>query len=145
MWMGCSKQESLSETPEPALFEREFPVTEVASDYVATQRSELFEIVPVQDIAETKLDSGIINQSQTFAAFNACTPQSCKILVEELATEQVYELTGPFLSWRPISDQVWLTDEILGFDQWSNPHYGTHYEIDFVQEKIIFVSVIAAQ
>ena len=140
---GCSAQADLIGTATPVQFQRGISVTESTDDYFATQQAADLEIVEVSDVTASELKAGVANPSQTLTAYNWCTEQSCRILVEELGTHQIYELAGPFLSWRPISDPLWLNDDILAFDQWSNPHYGIHYEVDFGQRKIIFVSEIA--
>jgi hypothetical protein len=125
-------------------FQRGFAVTESVDGYIATQQAADFEIVAVSDVAAAELETGVGNPGRTLIAYNRCYEQPCRILVEELETHQFYELTGPFLSWRPISDPLWLNDDVLAFDQWANPSYGVHYEIDFKQRKTTFVSEIVA-
>jgi len=88
------------------------------------------------------------NQGNTWKAFTACIPMLenptlChdKLFVEGTQFSQVYELqTTCFLGWRPFSSLVWLTDDILVFDQWANPHFGHHYAVDMRQGKLVIAS-----
>lgn len=85
-------------------------------------------------------ESSTVNQEMTFQAFFACD-QGCRVLVEELATGQTHELQAPsFAPWRPSSDPVWVTNDILVFDQWMQPHHGVHYAVDVRARKLILAS-----
>src|SRR5574341_2091629 len=79
--VACVEQSSLSETATPAQFQREFAVTEGVSEDFATQLSEQLEIVLVSDIPASGLENGVVNPSQTLAAFDWCDEHSCRILV----------------------------------------------------------------
>lgn len=127
-------------TATPMPFDRGFEVTEVPFGIPADWSQ--IEFVPNPDIDRQLLVDAVFNLDQSLALYNPCTPGPCRIVFEETATNQLYELTGPFLPWRPISRQVWLNNDIVGFDIWSNPHYGFHYEIDFTHREVIYISNI---
>lgn len=93
----------------------------------------------------TEQEGVVINQQKTFQAFFACNPD-CKIFIEDLKTNQIYQLEAPsFLPTRPFSELAWVTSDILVFDQWMQPHYGVHYAVDIAEGKLILASPFTDQ
>jgi len=106
------------------------------------------------EIIEVSVDSNLeteniaVNQDGTYRAFTICDPTLCqdenccqeRILIENLQTGHIYEIQGLPLPWRPFSDLVWATNDILVFDRWSQPHYGIHYAVDIRQRELILAS-----
>lgn len=81
-----------------------------------------------------------VNQPAMLAAFTWCTENECYLVIVDRQTDEATRLLGPFLDWRPFSDLQWVNDEILAFDQWSNPTYGSHYEIDALRQEIVILT-----
>jgi hypothetical protein len=136
IFAGCYRQESPSlPTATPAEFQRDFPVLE-GPDLTPTLAEHL-EIVSVPSMPSSGQEDTAINPNRTFQAYTFCDEQSCKLIIEELGDDQFYELRGPFLTWRPFSGLTWLNNDILAFDQWSNPHYGIHYQINFLERRLV--------
>ncbi len=88
------------------------------------------------------------NQRRSWKAFTVCVPMpeqsaQCqdKLYVEDIQASQTYEIqTTCFLPWRPFSSFVWLTDDILVFDQWATPHFGHHYAVDMREGRLVLAS-----
>jgi hypothetical protein len=139
---GCAEESTPLRTTTPIAYQRDFPVTESPfdSDFFA-QIAEQLEIVEVSYNQFDRQENVVLNPSQTYRAFTVCDEQ-CGIYVEQSEDNRLYELRGPFLPWRPFSGLTWLNDNILAFDQWSNPDYGIHYQINFTEGKIESVSAI---
>lgn len=86
-----------------------------------------------------------VNQQGTLRAFSLCE-RDCEIFIEDLETNRTYQLEAPsFLSTRPFSDLVWIANDILIFDQWTQPHYGVHYAVDVVNRELILASPFTDQ
>jgi len=92
--------------------------------------------IPVEiKVVEVTMDPNIVrenvtaNQSRTFKAFTTYE-ESFNIFVEDTVEGVTMEIQGFPSPWRPFSDLVWITDDILVFDRWANPHYGVHYTIN---------------
>lgn len=98
-----------------------------------------FKIVPVSVESGLRREN-IINQNKTFQAFSTCDEAACRIFYEELNTGQTYEIQGLPLPHRPFSDLIWVTNEILVFDRWSQPHYGIHYAVDVSEQRLLLAS-----
>lgn len=110
-------------------------------------------------MVEVSLDPGLERENTTespggtFRAFTVCDPTFCssenccqgRILIEDTQTSQVYEIQGLPLRWRPFSDLVWITDDILVFDRWSNPDYGIHYAVNVRDKQLLLASPFPAQ
>ena len=108
---------------------------------------------------EVSLDLGLKrenvteNPSRTFQAFTVCDPTLCssgdccqeRILAEDIKTNRIYEIQGLPLRWRPFSDLVWITDDILIFDRWSNPDYGIHYAVNVREKRLLLASPFPRQ
>ena len=85
------------------------------------------------------------NQAETLRAF--CIYEFAqneysryRIFAEELQTGTTYEIQGLPLQWREFTDLVWVTNNILVFDRWSQPHYGVHYAVDVQEKKLLLAS-----
>lgn len=140
---GCTSRRTMSVTPTPTLaeFRRDFSILEGSGELMGTQLAEQFQIVNISDIPESAQTNPVINPANSYSAFTWCE-QTCRIVIEKVETKQLYELEGPFLGWRPFSDLQWLSNEIIAFDQWSNPDHGIHYEINFDEQSITYISII---
>lgn len=99
-----------------------------------------FKIAQISVDPDLKRENIVINQDKTFQAFSTCDEAACRIFFEELSTGQVYEIQGLPLSYRPFSDLVWISSDILVFDRWSQPHYGIHYAVDVNKKKLLLAS-----
>jgi hypothetical protein len=143
MLIGCQAQEDRSPaTATPVEYQRDFQVLEAELDEdFATQIAEQLEFVQVASLPLSEQQDVVVNPEQDTRAFIVSDGQD-RLFIEELETNQLYELQGPLLSWRPISGLTWLNNDVLAFDQWSNPHHGVHYEINIRERKLILVSII---
>jgi hypothetical protein len=84
----------------------------------------------------------ITNTNETFRALTACNSELCqdRIFIERLDTGQTFEfLFSARLNWRPITHMRWLDNDILVFDQWSQPHYGFAFAIDVREQELLLV------
>jgi len=97
-----------------------------------------FQVVAVQPAPDLVRDEVVVNPAGTYRAFTGCA-ETCRIFFEAIATGKVFEIQGLPLPWRPFSALVWVTDDILVFDRWSQPHYGIHYAVD-VGERTLLVA-----
>ncbi|MBN1483809.1 MAG: PD40 domain-containing protein [Chloroflexia bacterium] len=68
-----------------------------------------------------------------------------RLIVEDLAQGSLYEIQGLPLPWRPFSDLAWLDEDVLVFDRWAQPHYGTHYAVDVRQGTLLLASPFSDQ
>jgi len=68
-----------------------------------------------------------------------------RLFVEDFEASKTYEITGLPLEWRPFSDFIWVTNDILVFDRWGSPHTGVHYAIDVRSQKVILASAMYDQ
>ena len=87
----------------------------------------------------------VTNTAGTLRAFTACDPDLCheRIFVEYLDTGQTYEFWfSTRMNWRPISQLRWLDDDILLFDQWSQPHYGFEFAVDVQQRRLLLYLIV---
>jgi hypothetical protein len=80
----------------------------------------------------------------TYRVFTACNSNLCqdRVFIENLDTGQVFEfLFSARLTWRPISNMRWLDNDVLVFDQWSQPHYGFVFAVDIREQELFVVQV----
>ena len=87
----------------------------------------------------------VTNTIGTYRAFTVCSPALCqeRILIEDLDTEQVCEFGFSMrMKWRPISHLRWLDDNILLFDQWSQPRYGFEFAVDVQDQRLVLYVVV---
>jgi hypothetical protein len=87
-----------------------------------------FGMVEVQPDTTWVKENSVDNSRGTWRAFTTTTDEF-HLFVEDLAKGKTFEVRGLPLPFRPFSDLVWATDEILMVDRWSQPHYGMHYVI----------------
>ena len=113
-------------------------VVDVRGSWVAENPNEGFALVKVSALpAESELDERALSPDSRFQAFATCEPD-CRVLVQFLDQEGLYELRGPtFSELRPFSGLVWLSSDILVFDQWTQPHYGIHYAVDVRAHRLL--------
>lgn len=119
-------------------------VVDVNGVGLVSEMSATFKIAEVLIDATAKADNFAINQNNTLRAFSRCD-QTCRIFVEDLGTSQIREIQGISLPWRPFSDLVWITNDVLVFDQWTQPYYGIHYAVDVNAKKLILASPFTDQ
>ena len=63
-----------------------------------------------------------------------------RIRIEMVSGGQRGELRGLPLPHRPLSALVWLDDERLAFDRWSQPHYGIHYVLNVRHRRLVLAA-----
>jgi hypothetical protein len=67
-----------------------------------------------------------------------------RLFFADTATNQLYELDWlPRLGYRPITSLAWVGNDIITFQIWSQPKFGTGYIFDIKRRKFIFVGTIA--
>ena len=101
-----------------------------------------FQVVPATVAPDLERENETSSQSKTLIAFSVCDEQACKIFFEDIEADQIYEIQGLPLPHRPFSGLVWITDNILVFDRWSQPHYGVHYVVDVNERNLLLASPI---
>ena len=139
---GCAEESVPLRTATPIEYQRDFQVTESPfDDDFFAQMAEPLEIVEIPNSQFDRQENAVFNPDQTYRAFAVCNEQ-CGIYVEQSEGDRLFELRGPFLPWRPFSGLTWLNDDILAFDQWSNPDYGIHYQVNFTERRVESVSAI---
>lgn len=137
---GCQvNKNALNNVPTPTLVDPHHHVVDISKAWLDPQIVATFKIVEVSIEPDLERENNTKNQNGTFQAFTTCG-QSCRIFIEELKTSKIYELQGLPLEWRPFSDLVWITNDILVFDRWSQPHYGVHYAVNMKERKLILAS-----
>ena len=58
------------------------------------------------------------------------------IVVSDAATGKFYEIRGVEFP-RPLENIRWLSNDVLIFDQWLNPHRGGRYTVDFKTGELV--------
>jgi hypothetical protein len=132
----------------PTLSDPHHHVVDVNQTELDLQNITSFEIIEVSVDSNLETENITVSQGRTYRAFTICDPTWCqdenccqeRILIENLQTGRIYEIQGLPLPWRPFSDLVWATDDILIFDRWSQPHYGIHYAVDIRHRELILAS-----
>jgi len=115
-------------------------VVDVNNNSLGPQNLEGFKIEGASINLGTQMDEIVINPAQTLRSFSTCN-RTCHVYFEDTATGKVYEIQMPsFLPGRPFSALVWVTDEVLVFDQWTQPHHGVHYAVNVREKKLILAS-----
>jgi hypothetical protein len=77
-------------------------------------------------------------------AFVFCVPSGSKevpscvhrVFITDLGTDETYEITGEELSIeanRPVDNLKWISNFILSYERWTNPHFGHRYVVDLKQ------------
>ncbi|ATB42647.1 hypothetical protein CYFUS_008126 [Cystobacter fuscus] len=113
-------------------------VVDVSRSWAMENPNEGFSLVEVPALPSgTELDERALSPDGRFQAFATCEP-GCRVLVQPVGRESLLELRGPaFSELRPFSGLVWLTADILVFDQWTQPHYGIHYAVDVRNRRLL--------
>ena len=143
---GCQTVEvSPVIAPTPTFPDPHHHVVDVNNNSLGPQNADGFKITEVSVAPDLSHEQATLNQDGTLEAFTTCD-QSCRILFKELETGHIYEIQAPsFSPARPFSGPVWITSDILIFDQWSQPHYGVHYAVDVRDKKLILASPFTDQ
>jgi hypothetical protein len=111
---------------------------DINNNWLWQQNASDFEMVKVSDPVNVAQETE--NQQGTFSAFTTCH-ETCRIFVKNLVTDETYEVRAPsFLSSRPFSELAWVNEEILAFDQWTQPHHGVHYAVNVQERELILAS-----
>jgi len=127
-------------SPTIKLIDPHYHVTDVNGNALGSQNARDFKLVRVQLDPKFPRENSVINQPSSFRAFSGCNP-NCGIYLENLKTNEIYQFYAPsFLSSRPFQDLVWLSDHIIIFDQWTQPHHGVHFAINVREGKLILAS-----
>ena len=72
----------------------------------------------------------LANPKHSFVALTYCDDK-CVVLVREVASMRFFEIQVPsFSPARPFQGVLWLGQNILVFDQRTQPSYGIHYAVD---------------
>jgi hypothetical protein len=127
-------------TVELALLDPHNHIVDVNESQPDLQNFEDFKVVAVSIEPDLERENVAVNQEKTFQAFSNCDDTACRIFFESLSTGQTYEIQGLPLPHRPFSDVVWVAENILVFDRWSQPHYGIHYAVDVSEQKLLLAS-----
>lgn len=96
--------------------------------------------IPEFSMVETSLEAGakkenlITSRNRRYDAFIV---SDTRLLVSDRTTGKTFEVRGVPMEWRPFSDLVWVDNQTLVFDRWSQPHHGVHYEINVARKKLI--------
>ncbi len=115
-------------------------VDDINNNSLWQQNLEGFKIEESSIEPEQQKDNITVNPSRTMQAFSSCN-HACHVFFEDLSAGKVYEIQMPsFLPGRPFSSLDWVTDEVLVFDQWTQPHYGVHYAINIHEKKLVLAS-----
>jgi hypothetical protein len=113
-----------------------------ANNWLGGQNAADFQMKMVDDKAYGEQEHYVeaINSQASFLAFSGCTDK-CRVFVADILENQVYELEAPSLTpSRPIINLVWATDDILVFDQWSQPHHGVHYAVNVSDQALLLAA-----
>jgi hypothetical protein len=99
-----------------------------------------FAIATIEIDSALQRESMIENASGTWQAFIIPNEQGHqRLYVEDLTNHIIYEIQGIPLPWRNFTDLVWVSDDILVFDQWSQPHHGVHYAVN-IREQVLLIA-----
>jgi hypothetical protein len=67
--------------------------------------------------------------------------ESCEVIVFLQGSDQAKKITSfSFAPGRPFSNLQWVSEDVLVFDQWSQPHYGLHYRVSIDREELLSVT-----
>jgi hypothetical protein len=113
-------------------------VVDLSGSWVKENPNEGFALVNVPALPiGSEVDERALNPDGRFQAFATCEPD-CRVLVQSVGQEELRELRSPIFSeLRPFSGLVWLSSDILVFDQWTQPHYGIHYAVDVRTHRLL--------
>ncbi len=140
---GCQAQNTHSTVSTPKLPDPHHHVVDVNDIGLVPELAAKFKMVQVSIDPNLIRENITLNPNKSFRAFTTCEGAPCqhKIYVEAHNTGQTFEIQGlSSLPWRPFSDLVWITDDILVFDRWSQPHYGIHFAVDVKARKLVLAT-----
>lgn len=111
------------------------------TNWLFEQNAADFQIVEVNDdLLVDIVHDEVINSKASMRAFTNCD-DDCRIFVVDEVESEVYELIAPsFFTTRPFTGLDWVTDDVLVFDQWSQPHHGVHYTVKVMDRMLLLVS-----
>ena len=122
--------------PTPTFIDPHYHVVDVNQTSLPLQALAEFEIVEVTINPSIMQKNVTLNHNGTFKAFTT-HEVTFNIFVKNTVEDTIVEIRGFPSPWRPFSDLIWLTDEVLVFDRWSNPHYGIHYVVNIRERKLL--------
>ena len=139
---ACAQRPANTPTPLP---DPHHHVVDANNNALGQQNAAEFKMVAVSVGSNLQQENITTNQIKTFRAFSTCD-QMCRMFVEELSTGPLYELHTPsFSPGRQFSDLVWVANDILVFDQWTQPNHGVHYSVDVRGRKLLLASPVPSQ
>ena len=103
------------------------------------------QVLPGVEIAEVTLEKIVSKEHlersrdgkyEAFTLYDPDQSPSFRIYFVERQIRKVYEVRGLPLPYRPFSDLVWVNNQTLVFDRWSQPHYGIHYVVNVRTKKL---------
>jgi len=115
--------------PPPVLPDPHDHVVDVSGIGAPADIADDFAVVAVDLDASLVREDIVTSTAGTYRAFTV-SDSSFRIFFEPLPAGPTLEIQGLPGPWRPFSSLVWVTDNILVFDRWSQPHYGIHYAVD---------------
>ncbi|MBI4502714.1 MAG: hypothetical protein HY700_16330 [Gemmatimonadetes bacterium] len=97
-------------------------------------------VVPVQGLVAGS--DSVVSPAGRWRAFVVPSQEEPggRVCFQEVGGGRVYELRGIPLPYRPLSDLVWLDEDRLAFDRWSQPHYGIHYVLDVRRRRLVLAA-----
>ncbi len=112
-------------------------VVDVNDLWLVEEPNEGFSLAEVEAPPASAREESATSPDEALQAFTTCEP-TCRILVERVAHRRFYELRAPLFSpARPFSAPVWISQDILVFDQWMQPHHGIHYATDVTAGRLL--------
>ncbi len=130
--------------PTPTLTDPHHHVVDVNQINLPPEAVAEFKITDVAMAPDVIQENITVNHSETYKAFTT-HETTFNIFIEDIREGITMEIQGFPSPWRPFSDLVWLTDDILVFDRWSNPHYGMHYAVNVRERKLIAAAAFPDQ
>jgi hypothetical protein len=94
-----------------------------------------FKIVKIEEPIISSPDIIVNSPNGKIKAFSTCD-KSCDIFIENDSV--IYHFVFPsFLSWRPFINLRWQSDDVLVFDQLTQPHYAIHYVVNIASQELV--------
>ena len=126
--------------PGRALSQSRSPSLPKSHRHIGVSKSVVGVPIPTFSMAETSLEAGIKKENpitDRSRKYDAFTVSGTRLFVAERRSGKIFEIRGLPLEWRPFSDLIWASDQILMFDRWSQPHYGVHYEVNVKSRRLV--------
>jgi hypothetical protein len=122
--------------------------TPVQASWQLAQKARQVLFVEVPAISPTLLKQKkkeATNYSNTLRAYTVPGIGTAEqIVIEDLKTNRIFILEGLPPSPREFSQLIWVNENILSVERWSNPHYGWRYQIDVQKQQLITEDNIAS-